>query len=229
MIAADQPSGRMERSSEFDDLQKKLLQMAGLVESAIHRSVRSLSERDETQAQEVLRSEARINQIEMEIDELALSLLARRQPVDRDLRFLTAAIKINGDLERMGDLAVNIVERALSLMGQPEVKPLIDIPYLAKLTESMVRRSLDAFVRRDAELAREVLVSDDAVDELRDAIYDELKEFMARDPATISRALDLIFVARNLERIADHATNIAEDVLFLVRGIDVRHHAGSGL
>jgi phosphate transport system protein len=125
----------------------------------------------------------------------------------------------------MGDLAVNIVERALSLMKQAQVKPLIDIPKLAQLSESMVHKSLDSFVRRDAELARQVLLSDDAVDDLRDAIYQELVSFMEKDPSTISRSLDLIFVARNLERIADHATNIAEDVVFLVRGVDVRHHA----
>jgi phosphate transport system protein len=210
---------------ELDELQKSLLEMAGLVEQAIHKSVLSLVERDENEAQDVLRNEARINQMEIEIDDFAVGLLALYQPMARDLRFLTAAIKINGDLERMGDLAVNTVERALSLMHQPEVKPLIDIPQMAKLVESMVRRSLDAFVKRDSELARTVLLSDDAVDDLRDGIYQELIGFMQRNPATISRALDLIFIARNLERIADHATNIAEDVLFLVQGVDVRHHA----
>jgi phosphate transport system protein len=210
---------------ELDELQKSLLEMAGLVEAAIHKSVLSLVERDEEQAQDVLRNEARINQMEIEIDDFTVGLLALYQPMAKDLRFLTAAIKINSDLERMGDLAVNTVERALSLMRQPPVKPLIDIPQMAKLVESMVRRSLDAFVKRDSELARAVLLSDDAVDDVRDAIYQELIGFMRTDPTTISRALDLIFVARNLERIADHATNIAEDVLFLVKGVDVRHHA----
>jgi phosphate transport system protein len=210
---------------ELDELQKKLLEMAGLVESSIHKSVLALVERDEAGAQDVLRHEARINQMEIEIDDFAVGLLAMFQPMAVDLRFLTAAIKINGDLERMGDLAVNIVERALSLIHQPLVKPLIDIPQMAKLVESMVRRSLDSFVRRDADLAHAVLLSDDAVDELRDSTYRELISFMERDPSTVSRAVDLMFVARNLERIADHATNIAEDVLFLVRGVDVRHHA----
>ncbi|MGA2325666.1 MAG: phosphate signaling complex protein PhoU [Bryobacteraceae bacterium] len=210
---------------ELEELQQRLLEMAGLVESAIYNSVLALSERDEARARQVLNNEARINQMEIAIDDCAVRLLALQQPMARDLRFLTAAIKINSDLERMGDLAVNIVERALSLMKQPPVKPLIDIPQLARLAESMVRRSLDAFVRRDAELARQVLLSDDAVDDLRDAIYGELVGFMERDPSTVSRSLDLIFVARNLERIADHATNIAEDVLFLVQGVDVRHHA----
>ena len=209
----------------LEELQRRLLEMAGLVESAIHNSVLSLTERDEERAQQVLLSEARINQMEIEIDDLATQLLALQQPMAKDLRFLTAAIKINNDLERMGDLAVNIVERALSLLRHPAVKPLIDIPRMARLAESMVRSSLDSFVKRDSELARTVLVSDDAVDDLRDAIYGELVRFMEREPSAISRALDLLFVARNLERIADHATNIAEDVLFLVQGIDVRHHA----
>ncbi len=210
---------------ELGELQLKLLEMAGLVETAIHKSCRALAERNRFLAQEVLRGEARINQLEIEIDDLAVGLLALHQPMARDLRFLTAAIKINNDLERMGDLAVNTVERAMALMEQPEVEPPIDIPRMAGLVESMVRRSLDAFVQRSPELARSVLLADDAVDELRDHIYRELIGFMERDGSTVSRALDLIFVARNLERIADHATNIAEDVLFLVQGVDVRHHA----
>ncbi len=210
---------------ELDELQLKLLEMAGLVEAAIHKSVHALVDRDTSAAQEVLRGEARINQMEIEIDDFAVGLIALYQPMARDVRFLTAAIKINSDLERMGDLAVNTVERAVSLMAQPEVKPLIDIPRMANLVESMVHKCLDAFVRRSPELARSVLLSDDAVDDLRDNIYRELIAFMERDSSTVSRALDLIFVARNLERIADHATNIAEDVLFLVQGVDVRHHA----
>jgi phosphate transport system protein len=210
---------------ELDELQKKLLEMGGLVESGVHNSVLSLMDHNEGLAQDVLRNEARINQMEIEVDDFAVGLMALYQPMARDLRFLTAAIKINADLERMGDLAVNIVERALSLIYQPPVKPLIDIPQMAKLVESMVRRSLDSFVKRDSELARAVLLSDDAVDELRDAIYHELIDFMERDPRTVSRSVDLMFVARNLERIADHATNIAEDVLYLVQGVDVRHHA----
>jgi phosphate transport system protein len=211
--------------AELEELQQRLLEMGGLVESSISNSVLALSERSEAHALQVLTREARINQMEIEIDDFAVSLLALQQPMARDLRFLTVAIKINSDLERMGDLAVNIVQRALSLMRQPLVKPLIDIPQLARLAESMVHKSLDAFVRRDAEMARQVLLSDDAVDDLRDAIYEELVGFMERDPSTVSRSLDLIFVARNLERIADHSTNIAEDVVFLVQGVDVRHHA----
>lgn len=210
---------------QLDELRKQLLEMSGLVESAVYRSVQSLVEKDEQQAQQVLQNESRINQMEIDIDELATQLLALEQPVATDLRFITAATKINNDLERMGDLAVNIAERALSLMHEPLVKPLIDIPHMASLVEGMVRKALDAFVRKDSGLARSVLVSDDAVDELRDSVYGELISYMQRDPANVRQCVYLMFVARNLERIADHATNIAEDVLFLVEGVDVRHHA----
>jgi phosphate transport system protein len=210
---------------ELDRLQQRLLEMAGMVESAIHLSVRSLVGRDEASARQVLRNEARINQIEIEIDDVATGLLALHQPMATDLRFLTAAIKINSDLERMGDLAVNIVERAINLMRLPPVQPLIDIPRMAELAQSMVRKSLNAFVNRDAELARGVLLSDDAVDNQKDGIYAELIRYMEADPSKVAASVDLIFVAHNLERIADHATNIAEDVLFLVKGVDVRHHS----
>jgi phosphate transport system protein len=214
--------------AEIEDLQRELLEMGGLVELAIHDGVLALTERDQQLARRVLVNEARVNQMEIRIDEMATRLLALHQPMARDLRFLTAAIKINNDLERMGDLAVNIVERALSLAAQPPVHPAIDMPRLADLVESMVRRSLDAFVKRDAGLARGVLVSDDAVDAQRDAICRELSLFMQKDPASIPPALDLFVAARGLERIADHATNIAEDVLFLIEGVDVRHHAENG-
>jgi len=210
---------------QLDDLRSRLLEMSGMVESSIYRSVVALTEKDEQQAMQALQSESRINQMEIEIDDLATGLLALEQPVATDLRFITAAIKINNDLERMGDHAVNIAERALSLIHEPVVKPLVDIPLLASMVESMVRQSLDAFVKKDSSLARNVLTSDHAVDELRDSIYDELIIYMERDATTIRQCLDLIFVARNLERIADHATNISEDVVFLVEGVDVRHHA----
>jgi phosphate transport system protein len=209
---------------ELEDLQGRLLEMGSLVESAIHHSVLALVERSEEMARQVLRNEDRINHLEVEIDELAVRLLALQQPMAKDLRLLTAAIKINTDLERMGDLAVNIVERSIALMHRPPIKPLIDIPQMAHTVESMVRKSLDAFVKREPELARSVLLSDDVVDRLRDSIHNELVSFMQRDPTTIPQALDLILVARHLERIADHATNIAEDTLFLVKGVDVRHH-----
>jgi phosphate transport system protein len=210
---------------ELDELQARLLEMAGLVEAAIHQSVDALVHRDEQSAKEVLWKEALINQKDIEIDEFATRLLALFQPMARDMRFLTAVIKINGDLERMGDLAVNITERAMSLMKESPVKPLVDIPRMASLAETMVRNSLDALVKRDETLARSVLLSDDEVDRLRDAVYKELVAFMQEEATTIPRAVDLMFIAHNLERVADHATNIAEDVLFLVKGIDVRHHA----
>jgi len=202
--------------------------MGGQVESAIHRSVRALVDRDPEQARQVLRDEARVNQMEMEIDNLTTRLLALRQPMAKDLRFLTAAMKINTDLERMGDLAVNIAQRALSLIAQTPVKALIDIPRMAQLVEGMLLRSLDAFVKGDANIATSVLQSDDDVDAFRDSIYQELVGVMQKDPTTVPAAVDLIFVARNLERIADHATNISEDVVFLVKGVDVRHHAAEG-
>jgi phosphate transport system protein len=210
---------------ELEELQSKLLAMGGLVEAAISNSINALVERDEDRAKEVMWGEAQINQKEIEIDELATRLLALFQPMARDLRFITAVIKMNSDLERMGDLAVNITERALTLMKEPVLRPLVDIPRMAELAETMVRRSLDAFARRDAEMARDVLLADDEVDHLRDAVFDELLAFMQEESNTINRAVSLMFIAQNLERIADHATNIAEDVLFLVKGIDVRHHA----
>lgn len=212
-------------AEELDDLKHRLLEMGGLVESAVYRSVAAVVEKDSEQAQQVLKNEARINQMEIENDELATRLLATQQPMAVDMRFLTAAIKINSDLERMGDLAVTIVERALALMREPLARPAIDIPRMAKLTESMIRKSLDAFVRGDTEMARSVLLSDDAVDNLRDSIYDELIDYMQAAPQNVRPGVSLMFVARNLERLADHATNIAEDVLFLVQGVDVRHHA----
>ena len=212
-------------SIELEELNQKLLQMGGLVESAIHRSVRALLDQDRELAEEVIRDEPKINRMEMEIDGLVTRLLALRQPVARDLRLLTAALKINNDLERIGDLANHIAERSLSLMHHPLVKPLTDIPKIASLVESMLIKCLDAFVNGDADLAHTVLLSDAEVDALRDNIYNELLEIMRQDPTLVTTAIDLIFIARNLERIGDHATNIAEDVVFLVKGIDVRHHA----
>jgi phosphate transport system protein len=210
---------------ELEELSNKLLEMAGLVESAISRSVRSLVDQDRELAEQVIRDEPKINKMEMEIDGMATRLLALRQPVARDLRFLTAALKINTDLERIGDLAQHIAERSLSLMHHPLVKPMVDIPNMAALVQSMLLRCLDAFVNGDEALARSVLLADDEVDNLRDAVYSELLATMQRDPGIVPAAVDLIFVARNLERIGDHATNIAEDVVFLIKGVDVRHHA----
>ena len=210
---------------ELEQLKTKLLEMSSLVEAAIQRSISAVIHKDRGAADEVFRNEARINDIEIEVDEFAVSLLALQQPMAADLRLIVAALKINTDLERMGDLAVNIAQRARSLMEEPVIKPMIDIPHIAGLVQSMVRKALDAFVTRDAELARSVLASDDAVDNMRTACYHELVSFMEKDPQNIKPALDLLAVTRNLERIADHSTNIAEDVMFLVKGVDVRHHA----
>jgi len=210
---------------ELEELNNKLLEMAGLVESAISRSVRSLIDQDRELAEQVIRDEPKINRMEMEIDGMATRLLALRQPVAKDLRFLTSALKINNDLERMGDLAQHIAERSISLMHHPLVKPMVDIPKMASLVQSMLLKTLDAFVNGDDTLARSVLLADDEVDQLRDSVYNELLATMQRDPGVVPAAIDLIFIARNLERIGDHCTNIAEDVVFLIKGVDVRHHA----
>ena len=209
---------------ELDQLRNRLLEMSGLVEDSVYRSVVTLSDKDPQQAQRVLKNEAEINRLEIDIDDQATQLLTLQQPVATDMRFLTAAIKINHDLERMGDLAVNIVERSRYLIHDPLVTSLVDIPHMSNLVRSMVHKSLDAFVKKDPELARNVLLSDDAVDELRDSIYENLIEHMEKEPKDVREGINLMFVARSLERLADHATNIAEDVLFLVEGRDVRHH-----
>jgi phosphate transport system protein len=210
---------------DLELLKTKLLEMGALVESAIQRSISAVTQKDGSAAEQVFMNEARINAIEIEIDDFAISLLALQQPMAADLRLIVAALKINTDLERMGDLSVNIAQRALSLMEGPVIKPMIDIPHIAGLVQSMVRKALDAFVHRDADLARSVLSSDDAVDNMRTACYHELVSFMEQDPHHVQQALALLSITRNLERIADHSTNIAEDVLFLVKGVDVRHHA----
>jgi phosphate transport system protein len=210
---------------ELDELNNQLLEMSGLVENSIARSVNAVVNRDNEAALTVFHNEARINKLEIQIDNIAIRLLALQQPVAVDLRFVTMSIKINNNLERMGDIAVNIAECALSLLGMPPLTPRIDIPYMAKLAQDMIRNSIDAFVRKDTELARTVLRSDDAVDKLRDEMYAEILKFMEADPSRVHPGVDHLFIARGLERLADHATNIAEDVLFFVQGIDVRHHA----
>ncbi|HXR77006.1 MAG TPA: phosphate signaling complex protein PhoU [Bryobacteraceae bacterium] len=208
----------------LEQLKAMLLEMGALVENAVYRSVQGVVEKNEELAHQVLKNEGRINELEMQIDDLAIGLLVLQQPVAADLRLVTAAIKINNDLERMGDLAVNIAQRSLDMMREAVIRPMVDIPHIAGLVQSMVRKALDAFVNRDADLARSVLASDDGVDNLRTASYHELVSYMEKDPSNIPQALNLLSVVRNLERIADHSTNIAEDVLFLVKGIDVRHH-----
>ncbi len=210
---------------ELEQLKGKLLEMSALVEASVQRSVAAVTQKDRSAAEQVFRNEARINELEMEIDEFAINLLATQQVVAADLRLVVAALKINTDLERMGDLSVSIAERAISLLSEPVIQPMVDVRHMSSLVESMVRKSIDAFVANDADMARSVLSSDDAVDSLRTASYHELVSFMEKDPHNIPQALDLIGITRSLERIADHSTNIAEDVMFLVKGIDVRHHA----
>jgi phosphate transport system protein len=208
---------------DFKSLNDTLLSMGSLVAHSVQRSVLSLVEKNEDYAHQVIRDESRVDQIEIKVDDMVTSLIVREQPVARDMRLVVAAIKIATDLERMGDLAVHIAERALSLMVQPPLPESINFADLANLVESMVLGSLDSFIKRDPQTARGILAADDAVDKSRNDIQHRLIELMQRDPATVARALEYIIVARKLERIGDHATNIAEDVIFLAQGIDVRH------
>jgi phosphate transport system protein len=208
---------------DFKSLNDTLLSMGSLVAHSVQRSVLSLVEKNEDYAHQVIRDESRVDQIEIKVDDMVTSLIVREQPVARDMRLVVAAIKIATDLERMGDLAVHIAERALSLMVQPPLPESINFADLANLVESMVLGSLDSFIKRDPQTARGILAADDAVDKSRNDIQHRLIELMQRDPATVTRALEYIIVARKLERIGDHATNIAEDVIFLAQGIDVRH------
>jgi len=210
---------------ELDLLNNRLIEMSRLVETSISQSVVAVVNRNNEAASAVFQNESRINQMEMEIDGIAIRLLALQQPVAVDLRFVTMAIKINNNLERMGDIAVNIAENALSVLSMPPLMPKIDILHMALLAQDMIRNSIGAFVNKDTDLARNVLKSDDAVDILRDEMYTEIVAFMEKDPNIIHPGIDHIFIARGLERLADHATNIAEDVLFYVQGVDVRHNA----
>jgi phosphate transport system protein len=221
----------MERHFEGDlqAIRERLLAMGSLAEAMIHKSVKALVDRDEAFVQAVLAHEEEMDLLCIEIDDRCFTLLALQAPMASDLRFLVGGIKINSDLERIADQAVSIALRAKSLITQPQVKPLIDIPRMAHLAQEMVRKSLDAFVRRDPELARVVIEGDDEVDNLRDQVFRELLTYMMADTATIPRALALILISRNLERIADHATNIAEDVIYIVRGEDVRERGDKEL
>ena len=208
---------------ELNHLKELVLRMGGLVEKMTHDAVRALVERKREMFPEVQEMEKQVNQLHMEIDEMALGMIALRQPTATDLRFITAAMKINTDLERIGDQAINIVEQAEELLSVPPVKPLIDIPRMAGIAEEMLKSALDAFVRGDVESAYRTIEKDDAVDQLKDQVFRELLTFMMADASTIARSMDLILVSRHLERIADHATNICEDVIFMVKGKDVRH------
>jgi phosphate transport system protein len=210
---------------ELQDLKQDLLRMATLVEETISTAVQSLIKRDFDLAKKTLEAEDQINGMEIDIEDKCLKLLALRQPMAVDLRFITSAMKIITDLKRMGDQAVNIAERAISLNQEPQLKPYIDIPRMAEIAQSMVKDVLDSFVNRDSKLACSVCERDDLVDGLNDQVVRELLTYMMSDPKTIPRAVHLIIVARCLERIADHATNIAEDVIFMVDALIIKHHA----
>ena len=204
-------------------LRELVLRMGGLVEQMTRRVIQALVERNVGILAEVQGMETQVNQLHIDIDEACIELIALRQPAAVDLRFITAAMKINADMERIGDQAINIVERAEPLLAVPPLKPLIDIPRMADIAQEMLKASLDAFVNGDDELAFATILRDDLVDQLKDQVFRELRTFMMADPTTIPRAMDLILVSRHLERIADHATNICEDVIFMVKGKDVRH------
>src|ERR1700761_4271314 len=209
---------------KLDDLKERLLVMAGMAEKAIQRAVEAYRVRDLSLCDLVVRSEISINSFEREIDQMALDLLAMEQPMAIDLRFILAVIKINADLERVGDQAVSISDRVRDLQAFPVVDLPVDIPRMASLAAAMVRKSLQAFIEADAELAESVLSMDDNVDRLNDSAYFALSSLMKTQPELTPQALNAMMIARSLERVADHATNVAEDVIFWVRGADVRHH-----
>ncbi len=217
----------MERhfEKELEDLKERLLWMGGLAERAVHQAIHAVLDSDPKLAQEVLEEESAINELQIEIDDRVVRLLALHQLMAADLRFVLAVSRINNDLERIGDQAVNIAQAAQRILRHPQVKPYVDLPRMTELAEQMVRDSLNAVVRRDLELAKTVLSRDDQVDALRDQIFRELLTYMMGDSSVVFAAFELILVAKNLERIGDHATNIAEDVIYIVAGKDVRHPA----
>ncbi|HYM79938.1 MAG TPA: phosphate signaling complex protein PhoU [Candidatus Limnocylindria bacterium] len=217
----------MERhfDQELEALKERLLQMGGRAEAIIQKSVESLKRRDTGLAQEVFEDDKVIDRMEIEIDERCVGLLALRQPMAVDLRFITSAMKITNDLERVGDHAVNIAGNSVRLAAEPQLKPLVDIPRMANMASGMLHEALDAFVRRDAATARRLVRRDDEVDNLNRQLFRELVSYMIEDPATITRAMELILVARNLERVADLATNVAEEVVFIAEARVIKHHA----
>ena len=210
---------------ELDWVKGRLLEMGGLAEERVRLAVRSLVDRDRALVERVLGGDAAINQLHIEIDDRCFKLLALHQPMAVDLRAIVSATKINSDLERVGDLAVNIAEAVRRYLQHPPVKELIDIPRMAEISQAMLRDSLDSYVRRDTTLAQTVLDRDDELDALKTTVFRDLLDHMLVDAATIEPALDLILISRHLERIGDHATNVAEDVIFMVSARDVRHHA----
>jgi phosphate transport system protein len=208
---------------QLRSLKEKLLLIGHKAETSIADATRALIERKPSLAQRVIDEDDQLDQLELEIDDICLEILAREQPVASDLRFITTAMKIVGDIERIGDNGVNIARRALEILDEPELKPIIDVPVAAAAAQRILKESLDAFVNGDAELAKRVIVGDRYIDDVCEQMLRELLTYMFEDPSTITRALRLIFVARNLERVGDHAANIAEMVIFLVDGQDIRH------
>jgi phosphate transport system protein len=217
----------MERhfDEELEVLRKDILRMGVLAQEAIYKSIESLKSRDKNQAKYVIDADSKIDDLELAIDERCIDLIARHQPMASDLRFIATGMKINAELERIADLAVDICQRVQQLADKPLLKPLIDIPKLSEVAQSMVRDSIDSFIKKDVELARKVLLSDSEADRLRNMVQKELiDDYMSRDASTADRAVALLLVARHLERICDHATNIAEDVVYMVEAKVVKHH-----
>jgi phosphate transport system protein len=208
---------------ELKALREKILAMGNRLVDMIDQTMQALVERDSDLAREMIEFDHEINRLEVEIDEMSLNIIALRQPAASDLRFITLALKVTTDLERVGDLCVNIAERTLELNKEPQLKPYLDLPKMAEATTSMIRDSLEAFLRRDDQLATQVTARDDVVDNLNEQVFRELLTFMLEDPKTITRATRLTFISKYLERMADHATNIAEMVIFMVKGKDIRH------
>jgi phosphate transport system protein len=215
---------RFHFEEELQVLKNRLLSMGALVEDRVHRAVHALMERDLGEAELLAASDQEVNDLQIEIDDRCVKVLALQQPMATDLRLITSAIKINSDLERIGDQAVNIAESAIKVLTHSSVRPPADVRRIAEMAEHMTREALDSFVRKDVTLARAVILKDDEVDRLKDKLFGELLATMVADPNHIPDALSFILISRNLERIADHATNIAEDVIFLVEAKDIRHH-----
>ncbi len=214
---------RQEFDAELLELKKKILTMGGFVEAMIADSLTALTTRDSQLAEDVQRRDHDVDLMEMESDDLSVRIIALRQPAAGDLRLIVAALKVTTDLERMGDLSVNIAERVVELNTEPQLKPYIDLPVMVEKVRTMIRDALDSFVTGDVEQARRVLVADNEVDALNVQVFRELLTYMLEDAKTISRATRLIFISKYLERLADHATNVAEEVIFAIEGRDVRH------
>jgi phosphate transport system protein len=208
---------------ELKKLREEILYMGGLVEDQIQKAVKSLVDRDSEMAQIIIERDHEVNRLDVEIDDLCIRLLALHQPAGKDLRFITTGLKITTDLERIGDMSVNLCERALELNQEPQLKPYIDIPRMARIAQRMIRESLDAFVREDTDLALKVCKDDEEIDQLNSQIFREVISFMIEDPHTINRAMKISSISKYLERMADHATNIAEMVIFMAKGKSIRH------